>query len=328
MMTKIKDIWDNQITSFKNDVIKHYLSEIKNVKCYIGTISFSKAKFFTLEIEPDKKIHPNYLHRFIGVEVQVLPSGSNNELTIILLEEELSEIFILFIEDIIKSLLIVNNTDEALSAISNRINYWKKLFGKYSNGLLSPESQRGLFGELFFLNKLLQSSYKYPLIINAWQAPTGSNQDFYFNQKAVEVKTSKSNNPTIKIANELQLDSTGLVSLHIAFYKLNEYPDNNHTLFNLIQEIRSYINQDIELLKEFNMKLESLGVIPDTEEEYNNISYIVRDEKYYEISDEFPKIIKSMINEEISKVSYEISPIEFKKYEVDYNCLKKELLND
>jgi hypothetical protein len=76
------------------------------------------------------------------------------------------------------------------------------------------------------------------------------------------------------------------------------------------------------------MKLESLGVVPDTEEEYNNISYIVRDEKYYLISNEFPKIIKSMINEEISKVSYEISPIEFEKYEVDYNCLKKELLND
>jgi hypothetical protein len=103
-MIKIKDIWDNQITSFQNEVIKHYIREIKNVKCYIGTISFSNAKFFTLEIEPDKKIHPNYLKRFIGVEVQVLPSDSNNELTIILLEEELSEIFILFIVDIIKSI--------------------------------------------------------------------------------------------------------------------------------------------------------------------------------------------------------------------------------
>lgn len=328
-MTNIKNIWDSQITSFKNEVIKHNIGEIKNVKCSIGTISFSKAKFFTLEIEQDKKIHSNYLKRFIGVEVQVLPSSDgNNELTIILLEEELSEIFILFIEDIIKSLLIVNNTDEALLAISNRINYWKKLFGKYSNGLLTPEKQRGLFGELYFLNKLLQVSDKYAFIMNAWQAPTGANQDFYFNQKVVEVKTSKSNNPTIKISNELQLDIAGLKSLHIAFFKLNEYPDENQTLLKLIIEIRRNLNDNSQLIKEFDLKLESLGVLPETEEEYNNTGYIVRDEKYYQVSEEFPKIIKSMVNEEISKVSYEISPIDFKKFEVEYSCLKKELLND
>lgn len=328
-MTNIKNIWDSQITSFKNEVIKHYIGEIKNVKCFIGTISFSKAKFFTLEIEPDKKIHSNYLKRFIGVEVQVLPSDDgNNELTIILLEEELSEIFILFIEDIIKSLLIVNNTDEALLAISNRINYWKKLFGKYSNGLLTPEKQRGLFGELYFLNKLLQDSSKSDYIINAWQAPTGANQDFYFNKKVVEVKTSKSNNPTIKISNELQLDIAGLESLYIAFFKLNEYPDENHSLLNLIIEIRGNLSENLELLKEFDLKLESLGVLPETEEEYNETGFVVRDEKYYQVSEEFPKIIKSMVSEEISKVSYEISPIDFEKFEVEYSCLKKELLND
>lgn len=328
-MINIKDIWDSQTTSFKNEVIKHYISEIKNVNCYIGTISFSKAKFFTLEIESNKTIHSNYLKRFIGVEVQVLPlSNGKKELAIILLEEELSEIFILFIEDIIKSLMGVNNSDEALFAISNRINYWKKLFGKYSNGLLTPEQQRGLFGELYFLNKLLQNSSQFSKVINAWQAPTGANQDFYFNEKAVEVKTSKSNKPIIKISNEFQLDCTGLVSLYIAFFKLNEYPDDNHTLLDLIKEIRKSLHLNTEQLKSFNLKLESLGVVPETEEEYSTTGYIVREEKYYQVSEEFPKIIKSMVSEEISKISYEISPIKFEKFEVKYNCLKKELLND
>lgn len=328
-MTRIKHIWENQINSFRNDIIKHHINEIENVNCYIGTISFSKAIFFTLDIEPDKKIPTNYLKRFIGVEVQVVPfKKDKKELMIILLDKELTDIFILFIEDILKSLIIVNNSEEALLAISNRINYWKKLFGKYSNGLLSPEQQRGLFGELYFLNKLLNSSSNYPLLINAWQAPTGANQDFYFNGTAVEVKTSKSNNPTIKISNELQLDSTGLLGLYIAFFKLNEYPDNHHTLFNIIEEVRNYIVKDIALLNEFNLKLISLGITPETEEEYNAIGYIVRDEKYYQVSEEFPKITKSMVKEEISKISYAITPLEFEKYEVEYNYLKKELLNE
>jgi hypothetical protein len=124
------------------------------------------------------------------------------------------------------------------------------------------------------------------------------------------------------------LDIAGLKSLHIAFFKLNEYPDENQTLLKLIVEIRRNLNGNSQLLREFDLKLESLGVLPETEEEYNNTGYIIRDEKYYQVSDEFPKIIKSMVNEEISKVSYEISPIDFKKFEVEYSSLKKELLND
>ncbi|MHB1106497.1 MAG: PD-(D/E)XK motif protein [Lutibacter sp.] len=329
-MINIKEIWDNQVTSYKNEVIKERIVELKNINCCIGTITFSKAKIFTLEIEPGLNVHSNYLKRFIGVEVQVLPfnGDDNKELTIILLDEELTDVFVLFIEDIIKSLLIASNSAEALTIIANRINYWKKLFGKYASGLLTPEQQRGLFGELFFLKKILDSNSNYQIIINAWQAPTGSNQDFYFDGKAVEVKTSKSNNSTIKISNEFQLDSTGLKSLYIAFFKLNEYPDENHTLLNMIEEIRFLLNTDIDLLKEFNLKLESLGITPETEEEYNTVGYVIRNEKYYQVTDEFPKIISSMVNEAVSKISYEISPIEFEKFEIEYNCLKKELLND
>lgn len=329
MMINIKNIWDKQVASRKNEVIKERIFELKNINCNIGTISFSKAKIFTIEIEPDINIHSNYLKRFIGVEVQVLPlEGDYKELVIILLDEELTDVFVLFIEDIIKSLLIANNSAEALTIIASRINYWKKLFGKYSNGLLTPEQQRGLFGELFFLKKILDSNSNYQIIINAWQAPTGSNQDFYFDGNAVEVKTSKSNNSSIKISNEFQLDIAGLKSLYIAFYKLNEYPDENHTLLKLIEEIRLLLLDSIDILKEFNLKLESLGITPETEEEYNNVGYVVRDEKYYQVTDEFPKIISSMVSEAVSKISYEISPIEFEKFEIEYNCLKKELLND
>ncbi len=328
-MINIKDIWYKQVTSNKNEVIKEHIAQLKNINCYIGTIAFSKAKIFTLEIEPNLNVHSNYLKRFIGVEVQVLPSvNDKKELTIILLDEELTDVFILFIEDIIKSLMIVNNSTEALTTIANRINYWKKLFGKYASGLLTPEQQRGLFGELYFLKNILDSNTNYQRIMNAWQAPTGSNQDFYFEGNAVEVKTSKSNNSTIKIANEFQLDITGLKSLYIAFFKLNEYPDENHTLLNIIEEIRLLLNKDIDVLKEFNLKLESLGIISETEEEYNNVGYVIRNEKYYQVTDEFPKITSSMVNEAVSKISYEISPIEFGKFEIEYNYLKNKLLND
>jgi len=325
-MNNVKAIWIEQANASEKKVIKQKVKEVTGVNCFIGTISFSKAKIFSVEMPSEVTIHPNYLKRFIGVEVQVLPIvNDKRELAIILLEEELTDIFILFIEDIIKSLLALKDSDQVLLTISNRINYWRKLFGKFSSDLLTPQQQRGLFGELFFIKKLLENNIDLKKTIEAWQAPTGTNQDFYFNRKAIEVKTSKSNNPSIKTANEFQLDITGLDQLYIAFFKLNEYPNDKNTLLKLILEIRSFLTPVPSSLNEFNSKLEYMGVTPEFEEEYDKTGYSVRSEKYYHITEEFPKIISSMISDAISKVSYEISLVDCNQYETSLDDIIKRI---
>jgi len=327
-MSRIKDIWIEQANTSEKKVIRQKVKEVTGVNCFIGTISFSKAKIFSVEIPSEVTVHPNYLRRFVGVEVQVLPIvNDKRELAIILLEEELTDVFILFIEDIIKSLLPLKDADEVLLIISNRINYWRKLFGKFSGDLLTPQQQRGLFGELFFIKKLLENNTDIKKTIEAWQAPTGTNQDFYFNRKAVEVKTSKSNSPSIKIANEFQLDITGLNQLYVAFFKLNEYPNDKNTLLKLIIEIRSLLTLTPDSLNEFNSKLEYMRVTPDFEAEYDKTGYSVRSEEYFHITEEFPKITSSMISDAISKVSYEISPNNCNTFESTFNSVLKDLFH-
>ncbi|WBX78423.1 PD-(D/E)XK motif protein [Tenacibaculum ovolyticum] len=326
-MNSIKDIWDSQLNASKNKVIRERVIQVSSLTCFIGTITFSNAKIFLLELDSNIDIHQNYLKRFIGVEVQIIPNSNNKkELAIILLDEELTDIFVVFIEDIINSLLDINDSKNALIIISRRINYWKKLFGKFSTNLLTPQQQRGLFGELFFLNKvLIEKNNKQ--IINAWKAPNGTNQDFYTNIKAIEVKTSISNSQTIKIANEYQLDISGLNKLFIAFYKLYEFPDGT-TLLSLINDIRIILNSEIDLINVFNAKLINLGVLPELEEEYNEIGYSVRDEKYYDVTSEFPKITALMVNESISKISYEIDLGYCLNFETTFTEILNEILDD
>lgn len=326
-MNSIKEIWDSQLNASKNKVIRERVMQVSGLTCFIGTITFSNAKIFLLELDSNINIHQNYLKRFIGVEVQIIPSSNNKkELAIILLDEELTDIFIVFIEDIINSLLDINNSEIALNIISKRINYWKKLFGKFSTNLLTPQQQRGLFGELYFLNKvLIENNYKQ--IINAWKAPNGTNQDFYTNAKAIEVKTSISNSQTIKISNEYQLDTSGLDKLFIAFYKLYEFPDGT-TLLSLINDIRLLLNSDIDLLNIFNVKLINLGVFPELEDDYNEIGYRIRDEKYYNVTSEFPKITALMINESISKISYGIDLGYCINFETTFTEIINEILDD
>jgi hypothetical protein len=326
-MISIKDIWESQLNSSKNRVIKERLTQVQCLNCFIGTITFSNAKIFLLELESNVSIHHNYLKRFIGVEVQIIP-GSNNkkELAIILLDEELTDIFVVFIEDIINSLLDISNSEDAIIIISKRINYWKKLFGKFSRSLLTPEQQRGLFGELYFINQvLIETNNKQ--ILNAWKAPNATNQDFYINFKAVEVKTSKSNSQSIKIANEYQLDISGLNKLFIAFYKLYEFPDGT-TLIDIINDIRLFLNKDIELIHTFNAKLITLGILPEVEDEYDEIGYSVREEKYYNVNSEFPKITALMVNESISKISYDIDLGYCMNFETSFTEILNEIIDD
>lgn len=325
-MSKLKEIWENQASSIKNEVIREKVENIPGLNCYVGTISFSKAKIFLLELEASLPVHSNYLMRFVGVEIQVLPANKGTkELAIILLENELSDIFTFFIEDIINSLTSVSNQEDAILIISGKINYWKKLFSKFTGGLLTPQQQRGLFGELYFLKLMLDNLNNDEKVIHAWQAPTGSNQDFYFDGNAIEIKTSKSNSPTIKISNEFQLDTTDLKNLFIAFYKLNEYPGNEYTLFSIISDIRTQLEPKQEILIEFNLKLESLGISADNEAEYNTMTLSVLDEKYYFVTPDFPKITTETIDNAISKVSYEIAPNQCTAFEIPFNSIITEL---
>ncbi len=327
MKNSINKIWESHLKDLSQSGIKKTrIDKITKLDCSIGTILRTKIRFFTISIDENITIQSNHLKRFAGVEIKVLPSENNTkELTIILIEDELIEIFIVFIEDIINSLVKIDNIDDALIIIPKRINYWQKLFSKYTNGLLSPQQQRGLYGELYFIKLLLEKIKDHSKVLNAWQAPMGSNQDFYFNRIAIEVKTSKSNSPTIKIANEFQLDIIGLNKLFIAFYKLIEFPNDENTLLKLINEIRTILKDKEELLFDFNQKLEYLGISSNMESEYNKIGYAIRKEYYYDVNDKFPKITSGLINEAISKVSYEITPNKCTDLEIDITDILKEI---
>lgn len=317
-MIDIREIWKNQSVSYTSQVvIKEKIEEVTGLDCFVGTIGMSGAKVFILELDNEIKVHQNYLKRFVGVEIQVLPAINHSELVIILLENNLSDIFSYFIEDIINELVKVDNQNTALTKITSKINYWKRLFSKMTGGILTPQQQRGLYGELLFLNELLDLNTDKAFVINGWHGPLGANQDFWYNGIAVEIKTSKSNNPLIKISNEYQLDSSGLENLYVQFYKLNEYQGGAETLYSLISNIRKQLSTDI--LIQFNEKLENLGVNTENEEEYNNISYSIGFERTYQITDNFPKIVRSNLNDALSAVSYEIEPKLCTEFEIDNN---------
>lgn len=325
MNPEIRDIWISHSQSTGNEILKHRLENLKHFKCFIGTILVSKAKVFILEIEENTEVNRNNLKRFSGVEIQVLDTDIR-ELVVILLEEDLTDIFIVFIEDIVAELSNANSVQEAVNVLSRKVSYWKRLFGKYSTGMLTPYEQRGLYGELSFIKILLENSISQLHVINSWKAPTGTNQDFYFENIAFEVKTSKSNAPSIKISNEYQLDNTGYNSLFLVFFRLNETPSGKDTLLSLINEIRTLLGET-EPRRDFESMINYVGISKQLEEEYNNTSYHIRSAHYYRVAEMFPRITDAVIDNAISHVSYEIYPGGCKSFEIPFVDLINEIRN-
>lgn len=322
VMNSIREIWSEHDTLSGNQVLKQRIEKVEQLNCYVGTILISNAKIFLLELDSEVDVNKNYLKRFTGVDIQVLPSKEGKqELIILLLENELLDIFTLFIEDVIETISAISDSNEAVFLISRRVSYWKRLFGKFYGGLLSPQEQRGLYGELIILKELLLNKQQNVNVIEAWQGPFGSNQDFYLGNVAIEVKTSKSNNAIIKISNEFQLDPFGFENLFLTFIKLSELPDGENSLLKLINEIRVLLNNYPEELAGFNQKLVQLGVTKDLEDEYDNTGFIVKSILYYHVNENFPKIVSSLVDSAISHISYEISPNECKEFEVPFETI-------
>lgn len=320
MRIDIRKIWSEQESSSNKQVLRKRVSSIKSLDCYIGLVGYTGVKMFQLEVESTVKIHKNYLQRFRGVEMQVIPTedGALKKFAIILIEKELTDIFILFVEDIIDNLISISSTTDALNIINQRVSYWRKLFAKASGELLSIERQRGLFGELFVLNLLLDNSEDNKLILNSWVGSQSANQDFAIGKNAIEVKTSKATNPSINISNEHQLDYTSWNHIYLCIVMVNESSGRDGTLYELISTIREILGKDEELIADFDRKIALAGINPDMVTEYDEISYSVRNYRFYHVREGFPVIIEGTLeNDAIHNVKYQIEINQCKDFEED-----------
>jgi hypothetical protein len=328
MRTDFKDIWTNQELKDASLTLRERLSISGGTICFVGRIGASNAKMFQIEIDNSVSIHKNYLKRFHGVEIRVLESsGSKKDITIILSDNDLLDVFILFIEDLIQGLQYVESENDVPAIVNQKVGYWGKLFAKIKGELLSKERQRGLYGELTFLNTILKRSSDHIKCIVSWTGPDGANQDFSNQLSAVEVKSTKATKPSVNIASELQLDWTKLDSLFLYVIHIDELSNGVDTLEKLIGEIKSKICNQNDLLQLFEEKLDRVGIPEGEEELYDNLGFVIRSERAYRVGDGFPVLTNDIIaNDAIHNVQYQIDLTVCERFEVDQEDVISEMI--
>ena len=184
---------------------------------------------------------------------------------------------------------------------------WSEFFNDKNSSLHSLEIIKGLFGELFLLQSYIDNLELTNVndILHSWTGPFDKRHDFTFDQKDVEVKTKTESKLDITISSEYQLEKNVDKELELIVISIIENEGN--TLQFLIKAIKNKIQLKSGdytlLLKALNMK----GIDLRNASLYDNYLFKPTSQITYNCTSlSFPKIVKSTISKEISKVKYDL----------------------
>lgn len=256
--------------------------------------------------------------------IEKLFSLKNHYYLIIRQEEEQStEIFDAVLQNLVDH-LTSNDSDSLFSMIYTVLDRWRNFFQRGGFRKLSDEQQRGLFGELYFIDEWLEKNPgKPPLVIEQWEGPTKGRIDFKSTHCGFEIKTvSEKLTKTIKISNEDQLKLTkGISTIYLYVCFLEQSKTHGMSLQDIVLQVREKIaNRSERIALMFNDMLMDLGF---REEEYANVLFFVEKVEVYEADENFPRLLKEDLPKGISHVSYNIDLTHCSEFEKEKELIYK-----
>ncbi len=309
-MVSIKSIWESHIPT-DEIIIKTQLEHVKPFKCFAATNHITGNHLYIFETSKNAKFPEFKNFKFKGLFIEIYEFEDAKELHIYLLDNQLKDIFSLFIENIVEEISKSITENEVLVETSNVVLKWKKLFDKINFQGLTIERQKGLLGELLLFNSLIDEEYSIDALLESWTGPDFNDKDFRFGSYGVEVKLTSSKVPKVKISSERQLDSENLTKLYLILYVVEEVKDKGFSLNSIIDQIRTKINNNQNALKIFNERLLLVGYFDEDFENYKR-QYAFRKRNFYEVSSDFPRLVASDLPIGLfdTKYNIELSAIE------------------
>ena len=224
-----------------------------------------------------------------------------------LTESKANKVFYSFCSSLLDAVKNVSDESEAAKRLKQRYLAWKSLFERQSSGALSREVVQGLFGELYFLKKVLAQTNGLSTCVKAWSGPDNASKDFSLNGTWYEIKTVGVNSVSVKINSLGQLCST--TDGHLVVIKAElmspEFSNGESSVGELFDYILNNLN-DEDSEKLFMSKMSSFG-INSFDDECLSAKFDVKNVSSYKVGDGFPLIDADEVGKHgIVDVSYSV----------------------
>ena len=246
--------------------------------------------------------------RGLSMRYSKTEDGLGNRLIIGLVDGEHREIFLRFCTDIVEATKIAQSETQAISKLLTRTWSWHRLLTTGSLGRLSVEEQKGLVGELRFLENYVFQATSISDAVESWLGPFGAPNDFQLGLACVEVKTYTRLKPYVTVSSIQQLDTSDSDTLFLYSCQLEralETSDKSISLTELVDRVKSIIGErDSSVIVPFEERLSALGFDPD--EDYSDCNWLFGKEKLFRVNDGFPRISSKTVPRGVDNIQYRI----------------------
>lgn len=217
------------------------------------------------------------------------------------------ELFAMVAHDIISTLSALRgNDDERLfHAFLARIWAWQEFMKKGSDGILGPEAEVGLFGELELLRDVIEQGIDQSTAVAAWKGPLGGLQDYSFGTGAIEVKSTVSvAGFPATISSLEQLDDSLISPIYLVGIKLS-VEESGRTLPEQITDMRNTHLTDASARAMFDSRMLHAGYMESAAPHYKR-RFSLSQARMFEINGAFPRLTRNNIPDAIRSARYEI----------------------
>ncbi|MCZ7385825.1 MAG: PD-(D/E)XK motif protein [Candidatus Methanoperedens sp.] len=338
-MTILEDVWKSLEDDSKYEtgicILKRRLEPSSSCDVFLGYEKPVNRRMLLLRISCSNTPETEALPRSKGFEVMAVSLPEDDEdhatLELILTDSRFTDIFTNLVQDVVDNITAQKNEMLMIKAFIERLVKWQQFLDRYSHEGLGDEAQRGLYGELWFLRKYLIPILRINKALDAWKGPARKAQDFQFSDCAVEVKTTISKqHQKMYIANEQQLDDTGLASLFLQHISLMESSGGGETLVDIVEDIRKTIADEPAASQKMEDSLFEAGYLNAQAHRYNKTGYNVRSSNIFRISEGFPRITEGDLLNGVGDVHYSVNVSECMHYvinECDFESFLVETMN-
>lgn len=247
--------------------------------------------------------------RGFAVDYVALPDGTEDHRWIGLSRKSSGslELFMMMVVDVLGSMSLAAPEDGRTDAFHflARIRAWQDFMQRGDEGVLGPEAEVGLVGELAMLTNLLAAGIPSADAVLSWQGPIDGLHDFAFPPGAIEVKTTVASAGFLATIGSLdQLDDTMIHPLFIGAVRLGVTADGTG-LPDRVDALRTRLSDSLEARALFESRLLHAGYADKFADRYTR-RFTPAGTRIMPVSNDFPRLIPSTVPLSVRRVRYDV----------------------
>lgn len=217
------------------------------------------------------------------------------------------ELFAMMAEDLLRLLESGTTLDDnsLLNRFLSRIRAWQDFMGRHEDGVLSPEAELGLFGELVLVDLMIKAGMPAKNVLDTWQGPLDGLQDFMLGGGAVEVKTTLSAGGFPATITSLeQLDDSLRQPIFVAAVRL-ALGLSGISLTTMVDNLRERLGDSQAALELFETRLMQAGFLRTAADRYKRCFTHITTAVLL-VGEDFPRLTRAHVHRAIRRARYEI----------------------